>query len=300
MLRYARLRFSCQWLDNARRIHSPLHWRDDLESALCKVACVLPRQDCGQCIVRSRCTYVGLFRPALVCEGSNDKRTEPPMPFSLMFPESSDHEGRFQLELSLLQPWVDRLPYWIFALTRMGKSKLHPFVVLEGEQWAHGGWECFYDGRKEALEKEVQARAPCLPELTGGVLLRWLRPGRFFREGKPLTRPSFPDLVEALQRRIRNLQTWYGDGDILSPRELLEKAGEVSWRAMGLRWVERHRRSRRQGSTVALGGLMGEIFLEGNLEPFLELLALGRDLGVGKGTALGLGRYELAGIAQGG
>lgn len=293
MLKYTRVRFLCQWLDGGRRICSPLHWRDDIESATRKVACILPRQSCETCIVRSRCTYVGIFRPALFREIPLDKGRKPPMPISFMFPESSDSEGIFVLEMSLFQPWVDRLPYLIFAITNLGKSKAHPFVVLEGRQWTEGEWQVFYDGRREAFEKVVEPRAPFFPQMAGGVLLRWVRPGRLFKKGKPATNLGLSDFLEALQRRIRDLEVWHGDGRVPSMRELLDKAGDVSWRAVGLQWVERHRHSRRQGKTVALGGLMGEMLLEGNLAPLGEFLALGRDLGVGKGTALGLGRYEL-------
>jgi len=294
MLRYARLRFLCTWEEGKRRIHSPLHWREDLEMALRRVACILPRQDCGECIVKARCTYRGLFLPEEHSGGVRRERSRAPLPFALVFPEKADPSGRFTLELTLLQPWLERLPYWLFALGRLKRSKNHPFEIMQGEEWTGLGWERFYDGKEESVERVVRARGPVVPDLRAGeLMLRWVRAGRLLRAGKPMAPLGFPELVEALSRRIRVLERAYGEGGWSGGRELVEKAREVICEPRGLRWVERHRLSRRQKTSVALGGFMGAMLLKGDLEPFGEMLALGRDLGVGKGTGLGLGRYEL-------
>ncbi len=43
---------------------------------------------------------------------------------------------------------------------------------------------------------------------------------------------------------------------------------------------------------MKLGGFIGEITFEGNIEPFMPLIKVGEVLHVGKGTGFGLGRYK--------
>lgn len=290
MLRYARVRFWCRWGEEARRIYSPLLWRDDIERALQKTACILPRQDCAECVVYSRCLYAGIFMPNGKPGGKGEST---PLPFAFLFPEDSDTQGFFSLEITLLHPWVQRLPYWLFALGRMKRNRRRPFHVLYGEEWTGHGWERFYNGEEESVERVVQARGPAALDLRSGeVMLRWVRPGRLLREGKPMMPFGFVQLMEALCRRVGALERVYGDGCVAKSRDLVEKSRDVKFEPCGLRWVEQHRFSRRQKNSVALGGYMGAMLLKGDLEPFGEILALGRDLGVGKGTGLGLGRYE--------
>lgn len=291
MLRYARVRFMCKWGEEGKRMGSPLAWRDELEKAFRRVACILPRQDCAQCVVRSRCAYSGFFMP----DGRSGDSSRPPLPLAFVFPEAVDAEGFFSLEMTLLHPWVGRLPYWLFALSQMKRNRRRPFQVLQGEEWTGEGWERFYNGEEETLEKVVEAKEPCGLSLRGEeLMLRWIRPGRLLRNGRPLVDLGFRDLVEALLRRVGALERFYGQGNAFPKGDLMEKAKLVSLEPLGLRWVERHRFSRRQQGSVALGGLMGSMLLRGDIEPFGKILALGRDLGVGKGTGLGLGRYEVA------
>ena len=69
---------------------------------------------------------------------------------------------------------------------------------------------------------------------------------------------------------------------------------------------ESERYSARQDTKLKMGGAVGAAVYEGEVEAFAPLLALGEVLHVGKGTGMGLGRYEinscklLAHVAAGG
>lgn len=294
MLRYARVRLRCRWEDPGKRIRSPLHWRDDLERAMQGIACILRRQRCEECIVRARCTYAGLFLGHGAPSEKGSEKYPWLHPFSFVFPAPGGDEERFQVEVTLVGKWVERLPYWLLALERMGRGRGHPFHVEEGEEWAEGQWITFYDGEARALLRAVEQRAPFPLVLGERVELRWIRPGRLLREGRPAIPLDFEKMFVAVHRRVQGLWRWYGEGDVSwDGRRLLRAARDVRLTPLGLRWEEHHLYSRRQKQSVAVGGLMGGMLLEGPLAPFGELLAMGRDLGVGKGTALGLGRYEL-------
>jgi CRISPR/Cas system endoribonuclease Cas6 (RAMP superfamily) len=42
-----------------------------------------------------------------------------------------------------------------------------------------------------------------------------------------------------------------------------------------------------------MGGFIGDITFEGDIEPFMSVLKVGEVLHVGKGTGFGLGKYEV-------
>jgi CRISPR/Cas system endoribonuclease Cas6 (RAMP superfamily) len=60
-----------------------------------------------------------------------------------------------------------------------------------------------------------------------------------------------------------------------------------------LRRYDWERYSSRQEQRINMGGFVGEITFEGDLRPFMPLIEAGEVLHVGKGTAFGLGRYEV-------
>ena len=58
-------------------------------------------------------------------------------------------------------------------------------------------------------------------------------------------------------------------------------------------WIDWERYSNRQETKMKLGGFIGSITFEGDLEPFLPFLLLGEYIHVGKGTSFGLWEYEI-------
>ncbi len=57
--------------------------------------------------------------------------------------------------------------------------------------------------------------------------------------------------------------------------------------AGSLRWHEWERYSARQNTRMKMGGFVGEITFEGDIEPFMDLIMAGEVLHVGKGTGFG-------------
>jgi CRISPR/Cas system endoribonuclease Cas6 (RAMP superfamily) len=56
------------------------------------------------------------------------------------------------------------------------------------------------------------------------------------------------------------------------------------------------RYSGRQEHRISMGGFVGDVTFEGDVQPFVQIIKAGEILHVGKGTAFGLGRY---GVQQG-
>jgi hypothetical protein len=74
---------------------------------------------------------------------------------------------------------------------------------------------------------------------------------------------------------------------------LLRAAGEVRIAERRLVWRELFRASGRHGRMVPMGGLVGEVVLEGDLGPFLPWLVWGSLVHVGKDAAMGNGQFGL-------
>jgi hypothetical protein len=72
---------------------------------------------------------------------------------------------------------------------------------------------------------------------------------------------------------------------------LLRLAAEVRIVERHLVWRELFRASGRHGRMVPMGGLVGEVILEGDLAPFLPWLVWGSLVHVGKDAAMGNGQF---------
>jgi hypothetical protein len=71
---------------------------------------------------------------------------------------------------------------------------------------------------------------------------------------------------------------------------LLEQADDVTIVEKDLQWMDWERQSNQQKTKLKMSGFAGDIILDGDLEPFADLLRLSEALHVGKGTAFGLGK----------
>ena len=74
---------------------------------------------------------------------------------------------------------------------------------------------------------------------------------------------------------------------------LSDLATAIRLPCVDLRWFDWGRYSQRQQQEMQLGGLLGNVQLQGDLAPFVELLYLGQWLHVGKNATMGLGGYRL-------
>lgn len=102
-------------------------------------------------------------------------------------------------------------------------------------------------------------------------------------------------LIRNLLRRLSLLYYFHCGGD---PSEwdfkgIIERAKEVTVKNRNLRWYDWERYSGRQDTRMKMGGFVGEITFEGNIEPFMPLIKAGEVLHVGKGTGFGLGKYRI-------
>lgn len=273
--------------------------------ALRSLACMTRAKACDGCDLISTCPYPALFAPPAPASHALQKFSQVPVPYVIEPPEWGAKvlaEGAvFSFNQVLVGRALRELPLVILAWRRAlgrgigagdGRAEL-----LRVVHCAEGGETEIHRPETGALldhERKVSLRSTAVADARRATL-RFHTPLRLQQNGRALP-PGKLDartLLMALARRASLLAEFHCGAP------LIEDFAQLSAACAGLReekrlaWRDWTRYSSRQQQKMALGGVVGEWALEGELAPFLQLLRLGEWLHVGKETAFGLGRYTL-------
>ncbi|RMH10090.1 MAG: CRISPR system precrRNA processing endoribonuclease RAMP protein Cas6 [Nitrospirae bacterium] len=280
--------------------------------ALQRVICVTRTYECSSCFVKSRCLFPQVFDTAPPPGTAvMRKYSTIPHPFVLEPPglgqQTLSPNQPFELGLTLFGTVTASLPYFVFAVERMGQRGLGRRRVrcelLKVEAYhRHERWLVYTP--EESCPKPASMfveQAPITLSLeprdaVSRVTVRFLTPVRLRFQGVLVKTVPFHVLIRHLLRRIALLSYFHcgGPGDGIPFRDLIALAERIRVVTATVDWFDWVRYSSRQRATMALGGLLGEVTYEGPLTPFLPLLRIGEICHVGKGTSFGLGCYRLA------
>ena len=108
-----------------------------------------------------------------------------------------------------------------------------------------------------------------------------------------LTSLTFESFMRELLRRLGDLSEAYCGGSRIDFQLFSQQAAAVGTDKSVLCFKDWERYSQSQKFRMKLGGLVGTLSLEGDIEPFIPYLRLGEWLHVGKNTTFGLGQYQL-------
>lgn len=219
---------------------------------------------------------------------------------------------------------LDHFPYALLGIEEMGRRGLgagRQGQFRLDEVWAENPMA----GRQEAIYRRARdgvVRAPSLPvdaaqvaeeaALLAGrggdrrLRLMLLSPMRLIDRDRLVKHDTF-EFAPLLARLLERLSALFGryggapnDADEsdtparpFEASALLRAAAEVRVAERRLAWRELFRASGRHGRMVPMGGLVGEILLEGDLRPFLPWLVWGTLVHVGKDAAMGNGQFTL-------
>ncbi|GJL72540.1 MAG: CRISPR-associated endoribonuclease Cas6 [Nitrosomonas sp.] len=105
--------------------------------------------------------------------------------------------------------------------------------------------------------------------------------------------PPFSLLMERLLDRLKALQKNYSDIAIDEQKcsQLLHQAHEIQTLPSNVEWKDWNRYSSSQEVWMKFGGLLGKIYFQGNLQPFLPYLQIGEWCHIGGKSSFGLGKY---------
>ncbi len=267
---------------------------------------VLP--SCVECPTAKVCPICKLVATV---DHESQRGEEVPRPFSLQ-PDISatlryEDGDTFTFGLTLFGSAASLYPYVVLAVQRMGELGL-------GKKWSAPGrfklaeiWAINPLTMEAKLlfdEKDRLVQVPDIPivheqvlhhcrDMSGGGLgLEFLTPLRLVIDGQLVHQLTFISLIRRLLRRLTDLYRGFSDGvlDIDFPA-LLRQAESVRVSRDETRWLDLSSFSRRRELRTPIGGLVGEMEFEGDVQPFLPYLVWGHFTHVGKDATRGHGWY---------
>lgn len=284
-------------------------WRGIFGRALKRLVCVTREPVCAECVLYRFCVYPYIFEtPPDPTVGKLRKYTAAPHPFVLL-PDMASRGmispgALLRLEVTLFGHGNRYLPYIIHALdqaARHGIGRHNGRLALqrvdqvdaEGMDWQ----EILVPGERLAPRPAATVPVPPCPARLTLVLETSLR---LKAEGRNLTPEGFRFgvLFSSLLRRISLLTAFHTDTPLVTDFAGLTRAARaIEVESMQLRWHDWTRYSARQDSLMQMGGLLGQVTLNGkDVAPFWPYLWLGQWTHAGKGTSMGLGRYRIEGV----
>ncbi|MCD6306076.1 MAG: CRISPR system precrRNA processing endoribonuclease RAMP protein Cas6 [Deltaproteobacteria bacterium] len=331
-MRYGTYTFICRFeTDAVLPPYKGSTFRGVFGIALRNVACALKRQECVNCLLKTRCLYARVFETRLALDVPEGSRiSTPPHPFVIEPPETEQMTFKPGDEAAcdlLLFGEINRsLPYFVYAFEQMGRIGIGKRVngkragftlkeVRDHGRTVYGDAEhrlslsgpgedlVLSDPGAAAVRPTVARRGKKVGTRSRGteapgqgdmrVQVRLQTPLRLKYENEIRADLPFHVLVRAMLRRISSLMNAWAEGEPdLDYKGLIERAGEVRIADNHLRWFDWKRYSNRQERKMFMGGMLGSVTYEGALAEYLPLLHFCEKVHIGKNTSFGLGKIQ--------
>ncbi|MDE0683645.1 MAG: CRISPR system precrRNA processing endoribonuclease RAMP protein Cas6 [Candidatus Poribacteria bacterium] len=312
--RFARYRFTYTVQEPLRMPHHKGNvFRGRFGYILRHIACVETTRKCEkQCQFPERCVYSKCFETP-VPDDSPMLRGQPfaPHPFILEPPRTGQLEyepgDTFTCDLTLIGEAINLLPWMVFTFDQIGKRR----IGLQGKRGqcqldrveslpAHDSYQpqTIYTAETEMLTDDglilgLADVMHAVPHATDAIELEFITPTSIKVDGKWTSKLTFEHLIRNLLRRIRFLSYFHCGEDLEVDAHGLIEASTTVRHGSHLNWLRKDRYSYRAEKSVPMGGFIGKVRFEGELEPFLPFIYLGEYLHIGHHTAFGFGQYRI-------
>lgn len=276
-----------------------------------RVVCALKKSDCADCILKEKCVYSYVFEtPPPSDTKIMRKYKAAPHPF-VIEPPPERRRGykpgdKITFGLTLIGKSVDYLPYFVYTFDELGKIGIGKGRASFELQDVRCDEKIIYDSKSKTLKSFETSSLSLTPHLSlrgkaeaisrpGAISLSFLTPARIVYDNHLTLDLEFHIFIRNLLRRLALLSYFHCNGEPSNWdfKGIIEKAKEIQVKKQDLRWYDWERYSFRQDTRMKMGGFVGEITFEGNIEPFMQIIKAGEILHVGKGTSFGLGKYEI-------
>lgn len=297
-----------------------------------KLSCINKRADCKDCFLATSCAYANIFTtPSVIKEKTQYiAREHLPHPFAIRIPFDSNgrkkfySEGsKFEFDLIIVGEAGKFIPYFVYTFVELGKRglgkqkctyELEEVIADNIAVFRSGDSKVYLDGiyrnNVESLFQKFWNSSSGVRSVTDEtnptckLLVDFVTPTRIKFNGKYIDYIDFKIFITNILRRISLLAMLYCSLDLkanglknFNIKEFIEQSKNVSTSLRSINWYDWERYSTRQKTTMRLGGFVGRAEFYGrykDFEKYIPLMLLGQELGVGKGTSFGLGRYKIA------
>lgn len=293
-----------------------------------KIVCAIKSKDCKDCLLKEKCIYSYIFETSPSSDTKIMRKYKSvPHPFIIEPPLERKHaytpEDNIKFGLILVGRAIDYLPYFIYTFDELGRIgigkgrgryKLKTVKALNEKVVdfntpisAKAGIQddsavIIYDSETKTLKSFKSSNLNLEFETLNlssndskSLTLNFLTPTRIIYNSHLAFDLEFHLLIRQLLRRISMLLYFHCGIDLstLDFKGIIEKSKDVIVKQKSLKWYDWERYSFRQDTRMKMGGFIGEITFEGNIEPFMPLIKACEMLHVGKGTSFGLGKYVI-------
>lgn len=273
-----------------------------------RIVCATKKTKCSECFLEKKCIYSYVFetpppQDTLIMR----KYKAAPHPFVIEPPlekragYTPGHEINFNLVL--IGKAIEYLPYFIYTFEEIGRSGIgkgrgkYNLMTVQPliDNTQH---PIIYNSNSKTIKLyDCPPIAISFPsvyvERNGSLSLSFLTPTRISYNNTLTIGLEFHILIRNLLRRLSLISYFHCDIDIThwDFKRIIDMAKEIKVRQSRLKWFDWERYSARQDTKMKLGGFVGDIIFEGNIQPFMSLIRVGELLHVGKATTFGLGKY---------
>lgn len=302
-------------------VETPLHLnfysgsmlRGAFGHALRHISCMTKMADCKTCPLYRSCPYPAIFETPPPEHHGLQVFSEIPSPYIIEPPAlgSKDYQPGDTLSFSmvLIGTAIQQLPLIIYAWQRalargLGKLQSQARLIdvaltLSQTQTESSEQVVIYTAQEGAVvinhEHLINKNRFEYPDsITQSLTLHVKTPLRIQKKGQTLSHDmTGRDFIMSLVRRYYLLEEFH-TAHYQAPdfSELAELARAVSCETR-FRWCDWARYSNRQQQKMILGGVLGDIKLTGQLQPFIPIIQLGQWLHAGNKTTFGMGLYTI-------
>lgn len=310
-MRFGKYHFKCRFVDPAfLPPYKGSTFRGVFGHALKRIVCVLKTQSCPQCPLKQSCLYTQVFESALEGNSYSEKTLTSVSPYVIQ-PPLDTKEGYlagedFDFDLLLFGPVNEKFAHFLYSFIEIGKCGIGSkrwetsgcFEVVS----VHEGEHLIYSEgsqvvNRSSLGQDIICSCDEFVEtkcLSNKLTITLRTPLRIKSDNRLQEKLPFHVLMRAVLRRISSLWASHAGGEPILPyKELIARAADIQVYEDNLHWFDWARYSSRQDSKMLMGGLIGSISYEGQVEPYFSLLKLASMFNIGKQTSFGLGQYTV-------
>lgn len=267
-----------------------------------KLSCMTRQKTCNACPLLSSCPYSLVFEtPANQQTPLLQAMAQAPKPYVIEPPRGGyrrlESGDQFEFSMVLIGQAISQLPLILLAWERALENGLgHQNQACQLLRVHQGNPDMpIYRPGSPIQELAPPRNSRINWQQRQQIILNLTSPLRIQQRGKLVgTRElNARTLLVNMARRYQTFASLHlPTAPDLDFRQLSDAASALQL-TTHLRWIDYERFSSRQQQATPLGGLVGEIQLQGDLEPWGPLLELGQHLHLGKETTFGLGHYQL-------
>lgn len=266
--------------------------RSVLGSQLYYLSCVLKQQKCIECPLRLKCAFSVLFENPVngidEVKGGIDKG---PSPYII---QADYEEGSLldsvDLKVRFMGQGMEYIPYFLLAVKRAGENGLYK------ERIKYKVSNIIYNNKEYSLEYnfldlpyETYSLSKDDRLYNKSYLIEFITPFRYKRDGRYILDINMNDIFLSIKRRLDILAGLYGTGSNVSNIDF----SRVYNVEKDLYWYDSSRYSRRQLSSMKIGGIKGSLRISGSFSgTHISLLEAGKLFNIGKNVSFGMGHIK--------